>query len=153
MNTIHTAISTSPLCIDKALEFVEDHSHGAVSLFVGRVRNLNMGKIVEGVSYDVFTPFAIKTFQNICTDVHKKWGEQIKIFIEHFSGRLSVGGISVLIAVSSPHRDEAFQANRYIIESLKKQASIWKQEHYKDGDSEWVQGHALCQHENGSHVN
>ena len=48
--------------------------------------------------------------------------------------------------MSSPHRDESFQACRYIIESIKKQASIWKQEHYIDGNSEWVQGHALCQH-------
>ena len=147
MVSIHTAISTKLLNIHNACEFVEDGGHGAVSLFVGRVRNLNCGKVVNGVSYDVFTPFAIRTFQSISAEVHAKWGHELKIFIEHFCGRLEVGGISVLIAVSSPHRDEAFQANRFIIESIKKQASIWKQEHYVNGNSEWVQGHALCQHE------
>ena len=146
MSLIHTAISTEHLSLHNAFEFIRCDAHGAESSFIGRVRNLNLGKEVTGVSYDVFTPFAIKTFQKICDQVHKNWGEELKIFIEHFHGRLNIGGISIIIAVSSPHRDESFQACRYIIESIKKQASIWKQEHYIDGNSEWVQGHALCQH-------
>jgi molybdopterin synthase catalytic subunit len=52
----------------------------------------------------------------------------------------------VSIAVSLPHRDETYQASRYIIEELKKRAPIWKKEHYEDGESEWLQGHALCGH-------
>ncbi len=64
-------------------------------------------------------------------------------------GKLEIGGISVIIAVGSPHRDESFQACRYLIEQLKIRAPIWKQEHYVDGVSEWVKGHTLCGHHHG----
>ena len=144
MKKIHVSVSNKSLSIEKAFEFIQCDSHGAVSSFVGKVRDFNLGKKVIGVSYDVFVPFAIHIFQKICEEVHNKWGQDLKIFIEHFCGRLDVGGMSVLIVVSSPHRDEAFQACRYIIETIKHRAPIWKQEHYTDGNSEWVKGHSLC---------
>lgn len=142
----HYHVSTNPLSTEAALNFVADDAHGAADLFMGTVRNHNLGKPVRGVSYDVFDALTLQTFRELGDEARRKWGEKLNIFIEHYKGRLDIGGISILIAVSSPHRDESFKACRFIIEEIKHRAPIWKQEHYLDGDSEWVQGHALCSH-------
>ncbi len=63
--------------------------------------------------------------------------------ILHYKGQLPVGGVSVVIAVSSPHRAESFEACRYVIEEIKMRAPIWKREHYIDGKSEWLPGYSL----------
>lgn len=142
----HLAVSTSPISTEAAINFVADDAHGAADMFVGTVRNHNLGKPVKGVSYDVFDELTLQTFNELATEARQKWGEKLNIYIEHYKGRLDIGGISILIAVSSPHRDESFKACRFIIEEIKHRSPIWKQEHYVDGDSEWVQGHALCSH-------
>lgn len=143
---IHAGISSEPLDIAAAYAFVEDPAHGAMASFIGMVRRTNLGKDVLGVSYDVYAPLAIKVLRRLCEKVAQDLGGKINIYMEHFHGRLDVGGVSVVIAVSTPHRSEAFAACRTLIEELKHSAPIWKQEHYAGGDSEWVQGHALCQH-------
>ncbi|MBI4031564.1 MAG: molybdenum cofactor biosynthesis protein MoaE [Proteobacteria bacterium] len=143
---IYVEISETPLDIAAAHELVADPAHGAVDSFVGAVRDKNFGRSVLGVSYDVYQPLAENTLQNMCEQVRGEYGGEINIYIGHYKGRLPVGGISVIIAVSTPHRAESFSACRALIEELKRRAPIWKQEHYADGDSEWVQGHALCQH-------
>ena len=142
----YLAVSTSFISTEEAIQFVGDDAHGATDMFVGTVRNHNLGKQVKGVSYDVFDELTLKTFRDLASEARQKWGEMLNIYIEHFKGRLDIGGISILIAVSSPHRDESFKACRFIIEEIKHRSPIWKQEHYLDGDSEWVQGHALCSH-------
>lgn len=143
---IKVSISEKPLSVNEAVAFVSAPEQGAVATFVGAVRNHNLGKAVSGVSYDLFEPLTLKTFEEICVEVREKWGEALHLFVSHFKGRLEVGGISIVIATSSPHRDEAFQACRFIIEEIKQRSPIWKKEHYLDGDSEWVKGHALCSH-------
>lgn len=142
----YLAVSTSLISTEEAIQFVGDDAHGAADMFVGTVRNHNLGKQVKGVSYDVFDELTLKTFRDLASEARQKWGEMLNIYIEHFKGRLDIGGISILIAVSSPHRDESFKACRFIIEEIKHRSPIWKQEHYLDGDSDWVQGHALCSH-------
>jgi len=143
---IYTGISEEILSIEKAADFVDAAENGALNMFVGKVRNHNMGKVVNAVSYDVFAQLACKVFQEICAEATAQFGERLRLYIEHYKGKLEIGGISVIIAVGSPHRDESFQACRYLIEQLKIRAPIWKQEHYVDGDSEWVKGHTLCGH-------
>ena len=120
--------------------------NGALNMFVGKVRNHNMGKAVNAVSYDVFAPLVCNVFQELCAEAKAQFGERLRLYVEHYKGKLEIGGISVIIAVGSPHRDESFKACRYLIEQLKIRAPVWKQEHYVDGDSEWVKGHALCGH-------
>lgn len=146
MHGVFAQISELPLSIDKAAAFVDAPENGALNSFVGRVRNHNLGRIVNAVSYDVFIPLAQNVFSELCQEARQRLGDDLRLYIEHFKGRLPVGGISVVIAVGSPHRDESFKACRYLIEQLKVRAPIWKQEHYVDGDSEWVKGHALCGH-------
>lgn len=142
----HFGVATQPIQVQTAVDFVADDAHGAADLFIGTVRNLNLGKPVRGVSYDVYDELTLNVFEELATEARQRWGEKLNIFVEHFKGRLDIQGVSILIAVSSPHRDESFRACRFIIEEIKHRAPIWKQEHYLDGDSEWVQGHALCAH-------
>lgn len=144
--SIHAEIQEQPLSADAALAHCSAPGHGAVDLFIGRVRNLNLGRAVTAVSYDVHPLLARNVFREICQTAQAKWGETLRVWIEHRYGRLEVGEASVVVAASSPHRDEAFRACRFIVEEMKHRAPIWKQEHYVDGDSEWVQGHALCGH-------
>jgi molybdopterin synthase catalytic subunit len=144
---IQVSITDQPIDIAASHAFVADPAHGAVNSFVGAVRQTNLGRDVVGVSYDVFEALASTVLRQLCEKVCGQYGGKINISLSHFKGRLDVGGISVVIAVSTPHRAESFDACRLLIEELKHQAPIWKQEHYTDGDSEWVQGHALCQHE------
>ncbi len=132
------------------LAYVTANPNGAETMFVGTVRHFNQGKDVLGVSYDVFEPLAKKSFQDICLEAQQKWGQSLDLYITHAKGRLDIGGISIVIAVGSPHRDEAFKACRYIIEQIKHRSPIWKLEHYADGDSEWTQGCELCTHEHNA---
>lgn len=138
-------VSEETLSMREAEAFIMDPGHGAQTSFVGVVRDLNMGKAVEGVSYDCFTPLTVNIFRDLVHEVHAKWGK-MKVYCWHYKGRLDVEGISIIIAVSTPHRDEAFQACRYLIEEIKHRAPIWKKEHYTDGDSEWTEGCELCGH-------
>lgn len=143
---VHTAICKKPLQLERATQFVSDPTHGALCSFAGQIRDHNLGKKVVGVSYDVFEPLAVTLMQQICRDAQQQTTEPLHLFVEHFKGKLAVNEASVVIATSSPHRDEAFQACRHIIEEIKHKVPIWKQEHYVDGNSEWVKGHALCAH-------
>ncbi len=140
--SIHVSVSTDTLNIQNAYDFVTDPAHGAVDVFVGAVRNHHEGQSVQGITYDVHEALAEKTFRDICLEAQNLW-EGIKIYMSHYKGQLGIGGISVIIAVSSPHRAESFDACRYVIEELKKRAPVWKQEHYEHGPSEWLPGHSL----------
>lgn len=126
-------------------------AHGAQAMFVGVVRNENVGRQVNAVSYDAFEPLLLQTFRELCEEARAKWGEAISCVVVHRRGRLAVGEASVLVAACAPHRAESFEACRYLIEQLKVRAPVWKQEHYVDGDSEWLKGHELCRHEDGGH--
>lgn len=145
-DSIHVGVSTKPLSIEEAVAFVNAPENGAMDMFVGRVRNHNFGRAVKAVSYDAFDSLACNVFRQMCEEAIATFDKRLRLYIEHHKGRLEVGGLSVVIAAGSPHRDESFKACRYLIEQLKIRAPVWKQEHYVDGDSEWVQGHALCSH-------
>ncbi len=146
-------VTTHPLDPTAALSFVTAAPNGAEVVFVGTVRDHNQGKQVLGVSYDVFDPLAIKTFNEICAEAQEKWGRELRLYVVHGKGRLDIGGVSIVIGAGSPHRDEAFQACRYLIDEIKHRSPIWKLEHYVDGDSEWAQGCELCSrdHDHAAH--
>ena len=142
LDTIHVGVSTENLNIQDAYDFVCDPEHGAVDVFVGAVRNNHQGKDVQGLTYDVHEVLAEQSFQEIAQEAQIKW-PNMKVYISHYKGSLDVGGISIIIAVSSAHRVESFEACRYIIEEIKKRSPVWKQEHYLEGKSEWLPGHSL----------
>ncbi len=127
-----------------ALEFVSDPGFGGVAIFVGRVRDLNHGRRVTGISYDLYRPLALARFEAIAQELKRQFGSRLKLYIAHTMGRLDIGDLAVVVAAGTPHRDEAFRACRAAIEAVKHTAPIWKQEHYVDGDSSWSEGCSLC---------
>jgi len=144
--TLHTAIvkiEEEKISSEKAKNFILSKENGAETIFVGRVRNENSGKKVIAVTYDVHDQAAIKSFQSICNDAKTKFDKSSSIFLEHAKGYVAVGEISILIAVSSGHRDEAFKICRYILEEIKYKSPIWKKEHYTEGNEQWLPGHSL----------
>jgi len=144
--TLHTAIvktEEEKISSEKAKKFILSEKNGAESIFVGRVRNANSGKKVTAVTYDAHDQAVIKSFQSICSDAKSKFDKDANIFLEHAKGHVPVGEISILIAVGSRHREEAFKICRYILEEIKHQTPIWKKEHYVEGKEEWLQGHSL----------
>jgi molybdopterin synthase catalytic subunit len=143
---LHTAIITNEkenISLEKAKEYIFSKTNGAESIFVGRVRNENSGKKVIAVSYDTHDQAVIKSFQSICNDAKIKFDRSANIFLEHAKGYVPVGDISILLAVGSKHRDEAFKICRYILEEIKHKSPIWKKEHYTEGNEEWLPGHSL----------
>jgi molybdopterin synthase catalytic subunit len=137
-------ITTENIDINDIIARVSDPGHGAVDLFIGAVRNNHNGKEVTGITYDAHDTLAEKKFRDICNEATGIW-PGTRYAVVHFKGELPVGGVSIAIAVSSPHRAESFDACRYVIEEIKKQAPIWKREHYVDGKSDWLPGHSLRQ--------
>lgn len=139
---IHVELSHDPLDLLKACAFVSDPAHGAIDLFVGMVRNHHEGQIVTGMTYDAHKGLAEKAMREICDEATDLW-PGTRYYVAHYHGTLVLGEASVIIAVSAAHRAEAFEGCRYVIEELKKRVPVWKQEHYPDGKSAWLPGHAL----------
>ena len=117
--SVHVAlvkIEEQKISSEKAKKFIASEKNGAESIFVGKVRNENDGKKVTGVTYDAHDQAVIKSFESICNNAKDKFDKNAKIFLEHAKGYVPVGEISILIAVGSGHRDEAFKICRYILE-------------------------------------
>jgi len=130
--------------ISKAEEFIKSSKFGASIFFTGTVRDVNENKKVTGMTYDSHDDLVIKSFKEIYEEVDKKL--QIKnkaVFIEHVKGYVTLGEISIIIAVACKHRDEAYDLSRYIIEQIKKRSPIWKKEHYENKNSEWLKGNPI----------
>ena len=128
----------------EALAFVSDPAFGGIDLFVGRVRDVNHGRVVTGIHYDIFDPLALAVFARSAEAARAAFGSQAKVYVAHAKGELRVGDTAVIVAFATPHRDAAFRGCREVIEAVKHEAPIWKQEHYVDGSSEWSEGCALC---------
>jgi len=131
-------VTTEPLSIDEAYAAVRRDDCGAVALFVGTVRDHHDGKKVTQISYSAFQEMAVKEFAAIATEAIARW-KVGAVYIAHRTGPLKIGDASVVIAVSSAHRAEAFEGCRYAIETLKKMAPIWKEEFYETGKA-WISG-------------
>ena len=128
-----------------ALEFVSDPGFGGITQFVGRVRDLNHGRQVTGITYDLFRPLALARFAEIAQQIQSELDTPVKLYIAHAQGRLGIGDLAVVVAAGTRHRDAAFRACRMAIEAVKHSTPIWKQEHFSDGDSAWSEGCSLCE--------
>jgi molybdopterin synthase catalytic subunit len=111
---------------------------GATVLFLGTVRDTNQGRRVTGIDYSAYVPMAVGMVSEIIAEARARFGAD-GIAVQHRLGRLSLGDVSVGVAVSHAHRGAAFDAAQYMIEELKRRAPIWKREHYVDGSREWVE--------------
>ena len=124
-----------------ALDHVTAPDCGAVVLFLGTVRNHSPGRTgVTHLEYEAYEGVVEPKIREIVAEAREKWPIRRAAAL-HRTGDLAVGEISVAVAVSSPHRDDAFAAGRYLIDELKQRAPIWKKEHWPGG-GEWVrEGH------------
>ena len=112
---------------------------GGIDVFVGTVRDATKGKTVLRLEFEAYEPMALKEMQKIADQAFAKWPVQ-KLLIQHRTGVLQIGEVPVIIAVSCAHRDAAFEACRYVIDTLKQTVPIWKKEIFEDGEV-WVAAH------------
>ncbi len=137
-------VAEARIDVAEALDFVADPAFGGIDIFIGRVRAANHGRVVTGIHYDMFDPLALKVFIRSAEAAIAAFGPNAKVYVAHAKGRLAVGDTAVVVAFATPHRDAAFRGCRQVIEAVKHEAPIWKQEHYIDGSSEWSEGCSLC---------
>lgn len=138
MNT-DIKISPEPLNIQSCIDWVMTPQCGGIDVFIGTVRSATKGKTVVRLEFEAYEKMAMKEMQKIADEAQQKWKVH-KISIHHRTGVLNIGEIPVVIAVSAAHRDAAFDACRYIIDTLKKTVPIWKKEIFEDGEV-WVAAH------------
>lgn len=133
-----THITTDPIDLAKILSNVKDRSAGGTVLFVGSVRDHNKTSPVYEIHYEAYREMAEDRIADIEDEVRKKW--RIKKFVAiHRMGNLKVGEISVAVAASAEHREEAFEACKYSIDKIKTGVPIWKKEISESG-AFWVEG-------------
>jgi molybdopterin synthase catalytic subunit len=118
-------------------ESVRSRRAGAVVLFLGTVRELTGGRETVALDYEAYVEMARAKLVEIVDEAKEKW-PIVEVAIQHRLGHLEVGEISVAVAVSCPHRSEAFEAGRFLIDRLKECVPVWKKENWSDGSTEWV---------------
>ena len=111
--------------------------YGAISLFIGTVREVNDGRSVTAIEYSVYKSMADAELERILDEAEERFGVSALV-VEHRIGLLGLGDVSVAIAAAHAHRAPALDCTRYVIEEIKKRVPIWKKEHYVDGTREWV---------------
>ena len=131
-------VTADPLDIVLLAARVSGPGCGAVTVFVGLVRDHNAGRRVLWLEYEAYAPLAVKAFERIGHEAAASW-PAVRLAIAHRVGRLEIGDASVAIAAASPHRADAFAACRYAIERIKQIAPIWKHEHFEGGEV-WIEG-------------
>ncbi|HWT45881.1 MAG TPA: molybdenum cofactor biosynthesis protein MoaE [Vicinamibacterales bacterium] len=129
-----------PAPLDAALvaSMVARPEDGAVTTFLGIVRDHNAGRRVLWLEYESYEPLAVKSFEQIAGEAAERW-PGARLAIHHRTGRVDIGEASVVVAAASAHRGDAFAACRYAIERLKQIAPIWKHEYFEGGES-WIEG-------------
>ncbi|QHS57028.1 molybdenum cofactor biosynthesis protein MoaE [Mucilaginibacter sp. 14171R-50] len=132
-------ILSTPLHIQSCIDWVMSPDTGGIDVFIGTVRNATKGNRVLKLEFEAYDNMAINEIKKIIKQVSEKWPVQ-KVLVHHRTGTLQVGEVPVVIAVSAAHRDAAFQACRYIIDTLKQTVPIWKKEFFEDGEV-WVAAH------------
>jgi len=132
-------LTRDPILTEDILERVRAASDGAVVLFLGVVRDQNEGRDVEGIEYEAYQEMAVSALTAIAREAGES-ADTDRIAVAHRTGELKVGEVSLAIAVGSPHREEAYQASRYIIEEIKKRVPVWKKERFTNGETIWVEG-------------
>ena len=139
MGAAYAAITHEPIDAARLLGDSVSAGDGAALLFWGVVRNQNDGRAVSHLEYHAYAGMAERVMHRIAEEAVSRYGVG-DVRIVHRIGKLAIGEASVAIAVASPHRAEAYEASRYVIEELKKRVPIWKREGYVEGESEWVAG-------------
>lgn len=132
-------VSAAPLSVDEALAAVADPAAGGTCVFIGTVRDHGDRGSVTGLTYEAWDDVAHVRLREVADEVFARWPIR-RMALLHRTGDLAIGEASVVIAISSAHRAEAFDACRHAIERLKHDVPIWKKEVLADGEGHWVMG-------------
>lgn len=138
-NNINIKLTDQKLNLQECYEWIQDPSCGGISIFIGTVRDTTQQKKVNKLAFSAYNPMAIKEMQHIAAKAMKQFAIK-KILIHHAEGLLTIGDIPVIIAVASAHRNAAFEACQFAIDTLKETVPIWKKEYFEDGEV-WVNSH------------
>ena len=130
-------LTTSAIDTPALLEGVRHPEAGAVVLFLGTTRELTAGRQTVALDYEAYHEMAERKLAELENEARQKW-PVIECMIVHRLGRVPPAEASVAIAVSTPHRSDAFAAGQWLIDSLKHDVPIWKREQWSDGSTEWV---------------
>ncbi|MGP7816986.1 molybdenum cofactor biosynthesis protein MoaE [Niallia sp. 01092] len=133
---MNVEITNNPISVQEVIDKVIRRDAGAITTFIGTVRELTHGRKTLHLIYEAYESMALKKLQQIGVEITEKW-QNSEVAITHRIGRLEITDIAVVIAVSTPHRKDAYEANRYAIERIKEIVPIWKKEHWEDGE-EWI---------------
>lgn len=128
-------IRETPLPVDEVLAALDDAAAGGMTLFVGRVRDHDGGRGVLGLEYAAH-PSALARLREVCEQVAREYDVQVAAL--HRVGELAIGDVAVIVAATSGHRGEAFEASKALIDTLKHTVPIWKHQRFADGTEEWV---------------
>jgi molybdopterin synthase catalytic subunit len=129
-------VTNQPIDLNELVRYVTDAEAGAIVPFIGTTRNNNEGRKVIALDYDGYPEMAEKELARIGAEAKNKW-PICKMAIVHRLGPVQIGEASVIIVVSSAHRDAAFAASRFAIEEIKKTVPIWKKEVFEGGEV-WI---------------
>lgn len=129
-------ITEKAIDVQKVIDTASSLGAGAVNVFVGTVRNTAHGKNVLWLEYEAYEAMAVAEIKKIIEAASQRWG-LLGWAVSHRIGTLKPGEVSVVIAVSTPHRKDSFEACQFIINNLKEKAPIWKKEVFEDGE-EWI---------------
>ncbi len=131
-------ITDAPLDPQRVVGHVSSPEAGGIALFYGVVRDNNMGRRVLYLEYDAYPEMAAKMMREIAEEAMARW-PLTDIAMQHRTGRLEIGETSLLIAVSSPHRKEAFEACHALVDRFKEVVPVWKKEVWEGGET-WIEG-------------
>lgn len=132
-------LTTEPIDVTTALNYLQSEQAGAIDLFLGVVRDNTQERPVDRLEYEAYDRMAISEMQKIADEAREQW-PILRYAIIHRKGTLQIGEMAVLIGVATAHRADAFDACRYIIDTIKKTVPIWKKEVFINGE-EWVNAH------------
>lgn len=130
-------ITEAPIDPTQILKHVASNNAGAVVLFLGTTRQWTDGRQTESLHYECYAEMAREIMQELVQQARKRWSLE-GCAITHRIGHVGLGEASVAVAVSSPHRQAAFESGQWLIDQLKQVVPIWKKENWADGTSQWV---------------
>ena len=137
---VHFEVTDQPLDPQRLVEAVSGREAGAVLLFYGVVRDNNLGRRVDHLEYDAYPEMATGVMAQIADEAREKW-DLTGIAVHHRTGRLEIGETSLLVAIASAHRREAFEAGLWLVDRFKEVVPVWKKEVFEGGE-EWIEGEA-----------
>lgn len=137
-------LTRKPIDEQALLEAAQHPTCGAVMSFSGTVRNHHLGRPVVKLAYEAYVPMALAEMERVVAAAQQAWPDIRCVQVVHRFGEMAVGESSIFLTVAAPHRVEAFEALRFVIDRIKRDVPIWKKEFYQDGASDWLHPDEGC---------